>query len=175
MLRVKKHVCVSGCVHACMFSWGFFVRDFLKNDLCCCLSLRHLLCLLVWLAGWLAILHVKNFNVRHYLQAVQPFFFYTCLACRHYWLLPFDATFTDLGLARGSQGQCKAKPVVFIFLHTFHLLLLLGVCSLHDQGRLGDEWHRLLQLLLAAIKCGHQESADRPYIFSCSFVKGASL
>ena len=52
---------------------------------------------------------------------------------------------------------------------------LLGVRSLHDQGRSGDEWRRLLQFLLAAVEFGRQGSADRPHIFSCSFVKGASL
>ena len=53
--------------------------------------------------------------------------------------------------------------------------LLLGVRSLHDQGRSGDEWRRLLQPLFAAVEFGHQGSADRPHIFSCGFVKGASL
>ena len=56
-----------------------------------------------------------------------------------------------------------------------HLLLLLGVRSLHDQGLSGDEWRRLLQLLLAAVEFGRQGSADRPHVFSCGFVKGASL
>ena len=55
------------------------------------------------------------------------------------------------------------------------LLLLLGVRSLHDQGRSGDEWRCLLQLLLAAVECGRQGSADRPHVFSCGFVNGASL
>ena len=55
------------------------------------------------------------------------------------------------------------------------LLLLLGVHSLHDQGRSGDEWRRLLQLLLAAVEFGRQGSADRPHVFSCGFVKWASL
>ena len=55
------------------------------------------------------------------------------------------------------------------------LLLLLGVRSLHDQGRSGDEWRRLLQLLPAAVEFGRQGSADRPHVFSCGFVKGASL
>ena len=54
-------------------------------------------------------------------------------------------------------------------------LLLLGVRSLHDQGRSGDEWRRLLQLLLAAVEFGRQGSADRPHVFSYGFVKGASL
>ena len=52
------------------------------------------------------------------------------------------------------------------------LLLLLGVRSLHDQGSSGDEWHCLLQLLLAAVEFGRQGSADRPRVFSCGFVKG---
>ena len=51
----------------------------------------------------------------------------------------------------------------------------LGVRSLHDQGRSGDEWRHLLQLLLAAVEFGHQGSADRPHVFSCGFVEGASL
>ena len=52
---------------------------------------------------------------------------------------------------------------------------LLGFRRLHDQGRSEDEWSRLLQLLLAAVEFGHQRSADRPDIFSCSFVKWASV
>ena len=53
-------------------------------------------------------------------------------------------------------------------------LLLLGVRSLLGQGHTGDERSRLLQLLLAAVEFGRQGSADRPHIFSYSFVKGAS-
>ena len=53
--------------------------------------------------------------------------------------------------------------------------LLLGVRRLHDQGRSGDELSRLLQLLLAAVEFGRQGSADRPHVFSCNFVKVASL
>ena len=53
--------------------------------------------------------------------------------------------------------------------------LLLGVRSLRDQGCSGDEWCHLLQLLFAAVELGRQGSADRPHVFSCGFVKGASL
>ena len=34
------------------------------------------------------------------------------------------------------------------------MVLLLGVSSLHDQGRSRDEWRRLLQLLPAAVEFG---------------------
>ena len=30
-------------------------------------------------------------------------------------------------------------------------------------------------VLFAAVEFGHQGSADRPHVFSCSFMKGASL
>ena len=52
---------------------------------------------------------------------------------------------------------------------------LLGVRRLHDQGCSGDGWSGLLQPLLSGVKFGHLGKADRPHIFSCSFVKGASL
>ena len=40
-----------------------------------------------------------------------------CHAYRQHWLLPFYTTFTDIDLARGSQGQYKAKPIGFTFSH----------------------------------------------------------
>ena len=49
-------------------------------------------------------------------------FFHICCCYIHHWLLPFYTTFTDLELAWGSQGLRKARPVDFIFLHTFHLI-----------------------------------------------------
>ena len=49
-------------------------------------------------------------------------FLHTCYAYRHHWLQPFYTTFTDLYLAWVSQGQGKAKPLGFIFLHTFNLI-----------------------------------------------------
>ena len=59
------------------------------------------------------------------------------------------------------------------------LLLLLGVLldvrRLLDQGRSVNERSRLFQLLLAAVEFGRQGNADRPRIFPCSFVKGATL
>ena len=58
----------------------------------------------------------------------------------------------------------------FTWWKLLNLKLLLGVRSLHDQGR-----YHLLQLLLAAVEFGRQGSADRPHVLSCSFVKGASL
>ena len=41
---------------------------------------------------------------------------------RHHWLLSIPITFTDLDFARTSQGQRKAKPLGFIFSHTFELI-----------------------------------------------------
>ena len=70
----------------------------------------------------LMVLCRKNFNVGCYPQTFQPDFFYTCRACRHHWLVPFYITFIDLDLAWGPQGQCKAKPLGFVFWHTFQLI-----------------------------------------------------
>ena len=58
---------------------------------------------------------------------------HTCHVYRHDWLLPFCTTFTDLDLAWGSQGQCKAKSIGFIFSHTYQLI--------NDQDKIwcGDE------------------------------------
>ena len=77
----------------------------------------------------------------------------------------------------GGGGWGLAKFCVNYLTHftVSFSLLLLGVRSLHDQGRSGDERRRLLQLLLAAVVFGRQGSADRPHVFSCGFVKGASL
>ena len=49
-------------------------------------------------------------------------FFHTCHVYCYRGLLPVYTTFTDLGLAWRSQGQRKAKPVVFIFLCTSWLI-----------------------------------------------------
>ena len=49
-------------------------------------------------------------------------FFHTCHAYRHHWLLPFYTLFSDLDPGCGSQGQRKAKPLGFIFLHTIWLM-----------------------------------------------------
>ena len=77
-------------------------------------------CLASWRSGWQAsclvwqklqrwILHI-NCTIKSC---------HTCLAYRLHWLLPLS---TDLDLAWGSQGQCKAKPIGFIFSHTFQLI-----------------------------------------------------
>ena len=47
---------------------------------------------------------------------------YTPRLYKHYWLLPFYATFSNLDLGWGLQGQRKAKPVGFIFSHTLQLV-----------------------------------------------------
>ena len=49
-------------------------------------------------------------------------FICTCHAYRHHWLPPFHTTFTDLDLTWGSQSQCEAKAIGFIFSHTFYLI-----------------------------------------------------
>ena len=72
--------------------------------------------------GWLAVLHCKYLNVRHYTQTVLPNFCHTSHAYRHHWLPPFYADFTDVDLAWGSQGQLEAKAIGLIFLHPFHLI-----------------------------------------------------
>ena len=53
----------------------------------------------------------------------QPFFFHTCLAFRHLWLLllytiPVTLTFAGLG----SQGQHRIELVGFICVCTFQLI-----------------------------------------------------
>ena len=48
----------------------------------------------------------------HDILSNYVFDLYEC-AYRHYWLLPFFTTFTDLDLAWGSQVQCKAKALYF--------------------------------------------------------------
>ena len=66
---------------------------------------------------------------KHWCWTVHPNclikFFLTWHACRYHWLLPFYTTFSALDLAWGSQDQLKTKPIGFICLHTFHLLLLV--------------------------------------------------
>ena len=49
-------------------------------------------------------------------------YFHTCQTYRHQCLVPFYTAFTDLDIAWGSQVGLKAKPVCFIFSHTFHLI-----------------------------------------------------
>ena len=66
------------------------------------------------------ILHGKNVSVGHCTQTVWPTFSYLpCLYYRHYWLLPFCTTFSDLDRGWGSQGQRKAKPIGFILRNLF--------------------------------------------------------
>ena len=90
-------------------------------------------------AGQLAIFNYKNFKIGHCKQTDQPNFsyppcvtktltlnvisklinpiFHTHHAYRHSWHLPFCTAFTDLDLATRWQGQCKVKPIAFIFSH----------------------------------------------------------
>ena len=48
--------------------------------------------------------------------------FHTCHAYRDHGLLPFYITFADLDPGWNSQGQQRAKPLVFIFSHTFQMI-----------------------------------------------------
>ena len=41
--------------------------------------------------------------------------FHVCHAYRHHWLLPSYTTLSDFDLGLQSQGQCKAKPLDFLF------------------------------------------------------------
>ena len=61
----------------------------------------------VCLVCWPAVLRDRTFNAGHYMQTVQPIFFHTCRAYRHYWLLPFYTAFTDLDLAWGDKVSAK--------------------------------------------------------------------
>ena len=73
----------------------------------------------VCMTSWLANLHGKNFNIRQYMQTFWPKLFILAMLIGttdlyryiHYY------HFTHLDFGWESQGQCKAKPVGFIFLH----------------------------------------------------------
>ena len=61
-------------------------------------------------AGW-AILNFKNFNVGHFsaiFVVVMSAMFTDTI-----YFLPFDTTFSDLGLSLGSQGLQKTEPIGF--------------------------------------------------------------
>ena len=76
-----------------------------------------------------AILHVKNFNVGCYSQTVQPNFvlYLPCLWASltstifYHFRRPWSWR-GERGGGGGSQGQCKAIRIGFIFWHTFHLI-----------------------------------------------------
>ena len=68
------------------------------------------------------IMHGKNFNTGHYTQTFQPMFFIPAIHIGTIDFYHFISTFTDLGHCCRSQGQCKAKPLGFIFSHTFQLI-----------------------------------------------------
>ena len=91
-------------------------------------------------------------------------------------LTPAKITYFERGDVTGSQNTTSSFCIFqILFLKSYvripppvlHWddLLLLGIRSLHDQGRSGDEWRRLLQLLLAAVDFGRQGSADRPHVY----------
>ena len=66
-------------------------------------------------------LHGKNFNVGHCTQTIQS----NCVYLQYLSSLLTSAIlyhFIDLDLVWGSQGLCKAKPIGFIFSHTFDLI-----------------------------------------------------
>ena len=72
----------------------------------------------VRLAGW-SVLRNTIFNVWHYIQTVLPNCFHTCMlfhTCINFYQF---IALTVLDLAWGSQGQHKAGPIGFIFLHIF--------------------------------------------------------
>ena len=75
-------------------------------------------------SSWPAMLHGKKLKVGHHRQIVQPSFYVLCYTYRHHWLLPFYSTLIYLDLPWGSQGQRKAKPVVFLFSFTYPLTLI---------------------------------------------------
>ena len=72
-------------------------------------------------SGRLAVLRGKNFNVGHYTQTFKPFFIPAMLIGTTDFY-KFFITFTDLKRGWESQGQCKAKPLGYIFSHTFELI-----------------------------------------------------
>ena len=69
----------------------------------------------------------KLFTLDITCKLFNPIFFHTCHAYRHHWLLPAPLTTTILYHFHwpwpwwGSLGQHKAKPIGFIFSHTFQL------------------------------------------------------
>ena len=56
------------------------------------------------------------------MQTFQQELFHMGFVYRHHWLLPFYTTFNDSDPGRGSDGQCKVKPVGLILSHTFQLM-----------------------------------------------------
>ena len=70
-----------------------------------------------------AVLCVKNLNIGHYTQTVQPNFFIPALlidTIDFYHCIPFSLTLT---LSRGQVSlMAYAKPICFIFSDIFHLI-----------------------------------------------------
>ena len=100
-----------------------------------------------------------------------PSFLFTCLLWSVGGRRPYQCDFIEVtwGLSSLVCIPLLSPP------HWPSLLLFLGVHRLHDRGRSGDEWSGFLQLLLAAVEFDRQESSGRPHVFSCNFVKEASL
>ena len=78
----------------------------------------------VWLlfVGPSAVVYDIIFEVGHYAQILNLFFFHMCHIFRNHRLLQLYATSSDLDLGLGSRDQCKAEPVDFILLHKFQLI-----------------------------------------------------
>ena len=74
------------------------------------------------------------------LQTVHPNSFIASVF-RHQWLLPFHTAFTDLDCVYGSHGEHKAKPVGFIFSHTFHLIRM----KFHVMKQFNCFWVRFIE------------------------------
>ena len=59
----------------------------------------------------------KTLTLDIYTQTVQSYFFIPVVL-----IGTICITLPDLDLAWGSQGQCQAKPLGFVFSHIFHLI-----------------------------------------------------
>ena len=107
-----------------------------------CIFFRFWFFFLDWVISanyiWLCVIHAvhqggqpcmaNNFNIGDYMHTFKPnLFIPAMLVC---WLLPFYTSFTDLHLCLGSQGQRKAKPLGFIFVHIFQLIRMKFVMVL---------------------------------------------
>ena len=79
---------------------------------------------LVRRAGRPAILRGKNFNIGHYMQTVPPNVFIPAMligTTDFYHFIPLSLSLT---LPGGHSISTKQKPIGFIFLNTFHLIMI---------------------------------------------------
>ena len=124
--RVKpalKWLCCKILHFVCLFHVLLFLISMSIIRILFCLSMSIIfLCNESCSAGWLAVLHGKNFNVGHYTQTIQPNVFIPAIpigTVDFYQFIPLSLILTLNG---GHKDQRKETPLGFIFSHTFHLI-----------------------------------------------------